>query len=105
MNKDEKASISKLSLTDQLNHGLQLFGRYRVVLFVVFVGCLYAFVAYQAYSLSNQATNSTSDVESQVTSLTPRIDTNVVDQLESLKDNSVNVKALFEDARQNPFAE
>lgn len=35
----------------------------------------------------------------------PRIDQRAVDAMESLEDQNVNVKALFDDARQNPFAE
>lgn len=78
--------------------------RYRVILFVVFVAGIYGFISYKIITLSNPVTDSSS-VDTQVTSLTPHIDVKVVDQLESLQDNSVNVKSLFEKARQNPFAE
>lgn len=78
--------------------------RYRIVLFLALIGGLYGYTMFQIYSLSNQSLD-TSSVDSQVTSLTPHIDQSVVRQLESLKDNSVSVKALFDKARQNPFAE
>jgi len=85
----------------QLGHKLN---RYRVILFAVFVAGVYGFISYKIFVLSNPSTD-TNNVSTQVTSLTPHIDVRVVDQLESLQDNSVNVKALFKNARQNPFAE
>ena len=78
--------------------------RYRVVLFIVFVASIYGFITYQIFVLSN-VSPSASDVDSEVTSLTPHIDLTVVRQLESLKDNSVNVQTLFDEARENPFSE
>lgn len=78
--------------------------RYRVVLFVLLIAGLYGFVNYRIRQLT-QTPVSDQSVQQQVTSTSPHIDKAVVQQLESLKDNSVRVKTLFDNARQNPFAE
>jgi hypothetical protein len=96
--------INIKALPEQLSQLGKKLNRFRVILFVIFVAGVYGYISYQIFTLSNPSTD-TSDVDTQVTNLTPHIDIKVVDQLESLKDNSVNVKTLFEDARQNPFAE
>jgi len=103
MSKDLK-DIDLKSLPAQFAQLAKKLGRYRVVLFFALVAGVYGFISYQIFTLSSPDTNS-SAVDTQVTSLTPHIDVKIVDQLESLNDNSVNVKALFEKARQNPFAE
>ncbi|HJQ09365.1 MAG TPA: hypothetical protein VJ836_07865 [Candidatus Saccharimonadales bacterium] len=47
-----------------------------------------------------------SKVTEQVQALaTPRIDEDAIKQLQTLKDNSVNVQALFDESRTNPFQE
>ena len=78
--------------------------RYRILLFVVFVALIYGFIGFRIFVLSDPNTD-VSDVDSEVTSLTPHIDVRVADQLQNLKDNSVNVQTLFDEARKNPFAE
>lgn len=77
--------------------------RYSLLLFVVFVAAVYAFVLLRVHSLGS-AEPSQQDVTSQVQAArTPRINQTVVQQLESLQDNSVNVHSLFDQARSNPF--
>ena len=71
--------------------------------FVALIVVLYGFVLLRINSLSN-AQPSQESVTSQVKAArVPRIEQSVVDQLESLHDNSVNVQALFNDTRSNPF--
>ncbi|CAN5414475.1 hypothetical protein BH09PAT4_BH09PAT4_02100 [soil metagenome] len=96
--------INLKALPGELARASQKLSRYRVVLFVVFVASVYGFISFKIFTLSSQST-ATSDVQTQVTNLTPHIDIDVVDQLENLKDNSVNVKTLFQASRDNPFAE
>lgn len=76
---------------------------YSFIIFVVFVALLYGFIAYRINSLGNMEPSS-NDVTSQVNAAQiPHIDQNVVKQLQSLQDNSVNVQTLFNQARSNPF--
>ncbi len=78
--------------------------RYRVLLFVLLLCGVYGFVTYRIYSLSNQPAGQEA-VQAQIESLAPHLDQDVAKRLISLKDNSVNVQALFDEARRNPFTE
>ena len=78
--------------------------RYAPIMFFVLIAVVYGFVLLRITMLANlQPTNS--DVSGEIAQLTPHIDKNAVQQLQGLEDNSVNVKSLFEDARNNPFGE
>jgi cell shape-determining protein MreC len=77
--------------------------RFSLVLFIIFVALLYGFVLLRINNLGS-AEPSPDSVTSQVQAArVPHIDESVVKQLESLQNNSVNVQALFNQARSNPF--
>lgn len=75
-----------------------------VLLFLLFAGA-YGYTVMQINSLSNPQVDSSAVTAEVKSSPTPRIDDQAIRQLESLKDNSVNVQALFEQGRTNPFQE
>jgi len=90
-------------LIDKLSSQLNLLRRYSFVIFLVFVAALYSFVLLRINSLSS-AQPSAAAVSSQVkAAAVPHIDQSVVNQLQSLQDNSVSVQALFNQARSDPF--
>lgn len=92
--KNAKASLLKL--------GVQL-RRYSLAIFLTIVGLTYSFIIFQINSLSS-AQPSPDAVSSQIKGTqAPKIDPQLVQQLESLQDNSVNVQTLFDQARSNPF--
>lgn len=77
--------------------------RYGLLMFIVLVASIYGFVLWRVNVL-NSAEPTSDAVTSQVKAARlPRIDQSVVSQLETLRDNSVNVQALFDQARNNPF--
>ena len=78
--------------------------RYAPIMFFVLIALVYGFVLVRITMLAN-AQPTTVDISSEVAQLTPHIDKNAVQQLQSLEDNSVNVRTLFENARNNPFGE
>jgi hypothetical protein len=79
--------------------------RHAVLLFVLLLGVIYGFVLNKINAFSNVQPG-TSQISAQVKTLsTPQIDPAIVNQLQNLKDNSVNVQALFDQARKNPFQE
>ena len=97
--------LSLQAVTEQASKGLEVGRRYSVVLFLVFVAALYGFIAFRINTLST-AEPSQDAVNGQVKAAqVPRIDPKVVEQLESLRDNSVSVQTLFNDARNSPFDE
>ncbi|MDB5168924.1 MAG: hypothetical protein JWO41_280 [Candidatus Saccharibacteria bacterium] len=84
---------------------LESAGRYRVIAFLVIIAAVYGYTLYGINRLSSAQPSDTS-VNSEVTAIhIPKIDKAVVKQLEDLRDNSVSVQTLFEQARNNPFNE
>ncbi len=75
--------------------------RYRLLLFLAFIVAAYGYLLLQI----NAATNIAPAASTEVTTAraTPHIDQTVVNQLQQLQDNSVSAKALFNQARTNPF--
>lgn len=105
MKDNADAPSTKLSINDTLQQVLRVVLRYAIVLFVILVTGTYGFVLYRITS-AHDVTPSQADIDAKLQkSATPRIDPQVVQQMQSLQDNSVNVKSLFDAARSNPFNE
>lgn len=92
------------SLPQQLGSVASKSARYAPVIIFVLIASVYGFVLMRITMLAN-AQPTGADVSSEISQLTPHIDKNAAAQLENLEDNSVNVKSLFEEARNNPFGE
>lgn len=82
---------------------LQAVRRYGFVLFLTFVIIVYGFVFWRINSLTNAQPSSDAIAGQVKAERIPHIDQSVVEQLQSLQDNSVSVKSLFNQARNNPF--
>ncbi len=84
---------------------VQVVAHYRVIAIIVVIGGVYGFVLFTISSLGNVQPSETS-VTNEVTAISvPKIDKAVVKQLQDLRDNSVSVQTLFNQARDNPFTE
>jgi hypothetical protein len=100
-----KPKISAIVKLDEIVSRLQQARKYSFIIFIVFVVGIYGFVLYRINSLSS-VQPSDDAINSQVQAAqVPKIDQNVVSQLKSLQDNSVNVQSLFDKARTSPFQE
>lgn len=95
-----------LDLTTILDSGKQAAStikHYYGLAFFLIVASLYAFLLLQTNTLINaQPDESTIKAD---TAKKLRVDEGVADQLQSLRDNSVNVQAIPNDTRANPFQE
>lgn len=91
-------------LKSQLQGVLRQMVHYRIVIFLAVVALVYGFVVWRVNVLVHVEPTS-SQVASELNSTSPKIDQATVDKIKQLQDNSVNVKALFDQARQNPFHE
>ncbi|HSW37731.1 MAG TPA: hypothetical protein VLG37_05200 [Candidatus Saccharimonadales bacterium] len=99
MKLDLKSSLAKVMDT------VHYLGHYLVLLFCLFLVAVYGFLLFRIKTLSN-AQPSPSEVSTQaMTRVSPHIDETLVKQLQALQDNSVSVKTLFNEARNNPFQE
>ena len=101
--KETSSSISIDALVKELQQKLQQVRRYSFWLFLLLVTVLYGFLLYRINSLSQAQPSSVTVNNEARGSQSLRIDQNVIKQLQSLQDNSVSVKALFNEARNNPF--
>ena len=100
-----KAPLNRKELAARWVAAARRLRRYNVLLFLAFVALLYGFILLRVNTLTN-AEPSSDSVSSQVQAAhVPRIDPAIVKQLQSLQDNSVSVKSLFNQARNNPFQE
>ncbi len=93
------ASISK-SLRDLGGK----FAKYRVLLFMLLLVGIYGFIIFRIYTLAGIAPDENA-VQATTKATRAHIDEDVAKKIQELQDNSVNVKSLFEEGRQNPFKE
>lgn len=103
--KDNDSTTKKTSPSDLLNKASKVLLRYAAVLFIILLIGVFGFVGYQIVA-ARSAEPGDGDITAKIQAApTPHIDPNTVSQLQSLQDNSVNVKTLFDEARSNPFQE
>jgi hypothetical protein len=103
MSDKKKVTINIKTLLAAGGGVITKFRRYSFVAFVIFVAVLYGFVILRINNLGNTQPSSVA-VSGQVQAAqAPHIDKSVIQQLNSLQDNSVSVQALFNQARSNPF--
>ena len=82
---------------------LILIAKYKIIIFILIIAIVYGYMLYQINSLSNKSP-STNAVQANTSPNTfIHINPSEVQKLMSLKNNSVNVKALFSQSRNNPF--
>lgn len=98
----KNADINFKNLPEMLANGLKRLSKHAAILFIVFIAAAYGFVLYRISTLSAVEP---SDQAVAAQTKTPHINKDVVDQLKQLNDNSVTVRTLFNDARNNPFNE
>ncbi|HEY4160513.1 MAG TPA: hypothetical protein VGM08_00445 [Candidatus Saccharimonadales bacterium] len=87
----------------QLGGMFKKVGAYRAIIFFLAVASLYGFILWRINAYSNVQPNQ--NEESTANAMPPHIDQTAVKAILNLQDNSVNVQALFNQARDNPFQE
>ena len=99
-----KTGSLKLPLPALLKLARKLQPYLTVILFLVFA-VVYALTIMRINALSNPPLDSGAVADEVKASPTPRIDASAAEQLQTLKDNSVNVQTLFDEGRSSPFQE
>lgn len=92
------------TLKSQLVQLISGIGKYRVAIFLLFIVLTYGFVWLKITDYSNSQPSSQQVNNLVQAASIPHIDPTVLKQIQSLQDNSVNVQALFNQARSNPFS-
>ncbi len=75
-----------------------IFKRYKLEFFLVFLVLIFSFLIIQIGRYS------TAEPEYQQAQV-PKLDEDAIAKIQQLKDQNVEVQSLFEDARNNPFSE
>lgn len=79
--------------------------RYAALIFIVVLFGVYSFLVFRINTLNSQGPNDDDVTAKLQTVRRPKIDQSIVDKIQQLQDNSSEVKALFDKARNNPFQE
>ncbi|HSX45615.1 MAG TPA: hypothetical protein VLG27_01255 [Candidatus Saccharimonadia bacterium] len=95
--------LDREKIKSGLLDGLQKLSRFRVVIGLLLVLGIYGFLIWRIESLNSVQPSPDAVLAKNNPLRSAHIDTKVVQQLESLRDNSVNVKTIFDQERQNPF--
>ena len=102
---NDKPKLGVGSLSQLVTAVERRLSKYTVVMFLILLAATYGYVLFRISVLVN-VQPSDADVTTQAkAAAVPHVDPTAVKQLESLQDNSVNVKSLFNQARSNPFHE
>lgn len=79
--------------------------RYKAIIFFVVLAVVFGYLVFTINSLNNRQPDDNAVNEKYQSVTRPHIDQSVVDKIKQLQDNSVQVKSLFNQARNNPFSE
>lgn len=79
----------------------------RYVTFIFIIGLLFIamFLVYRINQLNRLAPSEDAVTEKLQTVQRPRLEPDVLEKIEQLKDQNVEVQSLFDQARNNPFSE
>lgn len=78
---------------------------YMVFMFIIFVLILISFLVFRVNQYSKRQPSELDVTEKLQAIPRPRVDEGVVTRIQNLRDQNVQVKTLFQEARNNPFAE
>lgn len=93
-------------IKSQLPKYKHLFERYAVFIFLVTFLGIYIFLVHQIGSLINSEPSPQAVTETSTKPISRlKIDKDAVSQMQQLENQNIQVKTLFNEARQNPFAE
>jgi hypothetical protein len=84
---------------------LQKATKYLVPIFLIFFVSIYAFLIFRVSTMARSEPDEDAIAEKLNTVKRPKIDQNAIDKIENLEDTNIQVQTLFNEARQNPFAE
>lgn len=80
-------------------------GRYLSIIVIVTFVSMYGYLLLKINSLTSAKPSDQAITEKLKTVQRPRVDEKAAEKMQQLEDQNVSVQTLFNDARQNPFAE
>jgi flagellar basal body-associated protein FliL len=101
--KKDTSNLKLASIKKPLTAGFNKLRHYFLLLFVLFVLGIYGLMAWHINSLLSAQPSQEQVTEQVEANNIQKVDPAVVKQLQTLRDNSVNVQVLFDQGRSNPF--
>ena len=98
-------NISSEDIRDKVQSSVKMLFRYRGILFFLFIALVYGFILFRINALVNVDPSQGTLTQTSQATKQPHIDGSAVKKIQDLRDNSVGVQSLFNQARQNPFQE
>jgi hypothetical protein len=99
----DKLKLGGQNVSGVLKRYLGKINRYKVFLFFMLVAAVYGYILWRINVFSNAPADPAQEAAQTVKQ--PHIDTETIEKIQNLQDNSVSVQSLFDSARQNPFNE
>ena len=97
--------MNKDTLITKFNTAVAFCQQHALILGICAFGLLYGYIILQVTTLAN-TTPSEAEVAKQLKAVPhPKINKDVAAKIEGLEDQNVNVQAIFNEARENPFSE
>lgn len=78
-------------------------GKYASFIFILLVLATYGFIVIRIRTLATQDPNSDVVAEKLKDLQRPKVDQSTIDKIQQLRDSNIQVKTLFDQARDNPF--
>lgn len=94
-----------LKITKTFSALFEWLNKYKLILFGLFVTGVYGYLLITISLLSSVQPTAEQIGEQSRPIRSAKVDEKIISQLQQLQDNSVSVKALFDEARDNPFQE
>lgn len=98
-------NIDKNTLNAKLAQSLKIGQQHLLFIVIVAFGIVYAYIIMQVSSITNTEPDETKVAEQLKTVPRPKIDKEAAQTIEGLESQNVNVQAIFDQARDNPFSE
>ncbi len=93
------------AITAKFTPILDVVKKYLLVVFLLFFAGIYGFLLFRIETLANAKPDEDAILEKLKTVQRPRLDEAAAKKIQSLEDQNISVQTLFDQARQNPFAE
>ena len=99
------SGIVRETVKDLLKKGQKVFSKHAIFIISIAVLLIYAFIVLRVNSLAGAEPSDDAETVALAKASVPRIDKKAIQQIQSLEQTNTQVKALFDQARNNPFQE
>ncbi len=92
-------------LAEKIKPLFRFLKRYAVLIFIVAIVGIYGFLVFRINSLVQTEPSEDAVTEKLQNVKRPKIDQSAIDKIQQLQGQNIEVKSLFDQARNNPFSE